>query len=151
MIFCVTRVRLRLVVVAALVLFATSASAQIPSPEARFGFRMGADRQLVSADGIEQYFELIAAQSDRVRIVDIGATTEGHRTLAAIVSAPENIARLEEIRTTNARLADPRTLLPDEAKKLAATHKTVVAIGASIHASEVGATQAANELLFTLA
>ena len=30
-------------------------------------------------------------QSDRVEIVDIGPTTDGHRTIAAIVSAPENI------------------------------------------------------------
>jgi len=52
---------------------------------------MGADRQLVSAEGIEQYFELVASQSDRVRVVDLGSSTEGHRTLAAIVSAPENI------------------------------------------------------------
>ena len=35
--------------------------------------------------------------------------------------------------------------------RLVLTHKAVVVIGASIHASEIGATQAANELLFTLA
>src|SRR5215510_4980597 len=65
--------------------------AQIPSPQDHFGFRMGADRQLVSAEGIEQYFELVASQSDRVRIIDLGSSTEGHRTIAAVVSAPENI------------------------------------------------------------
>ena len=48
-------------------------------------------------------------------------------------------------------MSDPRTLPSDEARRLAATQKTVVAIGASIHASEIGATQAANELLYTLA
>jgi|KBSSwiStaDraftv2_1062776.scaffolds.fasta_scaffold12897_2 hypothetical protein len=125
--------------------------AEIPSPEEHFGFRMGTDRQLASAEGIEQYFELLATQSDRVRLVDVGLTTEGHRTIAAIVSAPENIRNLESIRAANMRLADPRTLGPDEARRLAATQKTVVAIGASIHASEIGATQAANELLYTLA
>ena len=99
----------------------------------------------------EKYFELVASQSGRVKIVDIGPTTEGHRTIAAIISAAENIDNLDEIRAANQRLADPRTLSPDEARRLAATHKTVLAIGASIHASEVGATQAANELLYTLA
>src|SRR5688572_17147787 len=106
---------------------------------------MGTDRQIAPADAIERYFELVAAQSDRVRIVDIGATTEGHRTIAAIISAPDNIRNLEQIRATNERLADPRTLAPDEARRLASTHKTVLAIGASIHASEIGASQAANE------
>src|SRR5258706_478930 len=51
----------------------------------------------------------------------------------------------------NQRLADPRTLPADEARRLAATQKVVLAIGCSIHASEIGATQAANELLYSLA
>src|SRR5262245_4777222 len=112
-------------------------NAQIPSPQDHFGFRMGADRQLASAEGIEQYFQLVASQSDRVRILDLGSSTEGHRTIAAVISAPENIRDLASIRAANLRLADPRTLSPDEAKRLASTQKTIVAIGASIHASEI--------------
>ena len=134
----------------ALVFGARRASAQPPTPEAHFGFRMGADGLLASADQIEAYFELVAARSDRVTLVDIGKTAEGHRTIAAIISAPENIRNLDRIREANDRLADPRTLSADEAHRLAATHKAVVAIGGSIHASEVGATQAASELLYTL-
>ena len=130
---------------------APGVGAQIPSPETHFGFRMGADRRLASADAIERYFERVAMQSDRVKILDLGQTTEGHRTIAAVVSAPENIANLDRIRAANERLADPRTLPPGEAKRLAASHKVVLAIGAGIHASEVGATQAASELLFSLA
>jgi len=96
---------------------------------------MGADRQLASAEAIEQYFGLVASQSDRVRILDLGSSTEGHRTIAAVVSAPENIRDLAAIRAANLRLSDPRTLSPDDAKRLVATQKTIVAIGASIHAS----------------
>ncbi|HEY7169295.1 MAG TPA: M14 family metallopeptidase [Vicinamibacterales bacterium] len=134
----------------ALLVTAIVAAAGLPTPEAHFGFRMGADRQLASAESIEKYFELAAAQSDRVRLLDLGATTEGHRTIAAVVSAPENIRNLEAIRAANLRLADPRTLPPDEARRLAASQKVIVAIGASIHASEIGATQAASELLYSL-
>jgi zinc carboxypeptidase len=126
-------------------------TAEVPTPEAHFGFRMGANGQLASADGIERYFEAVASQSDRVKVVDLGATTEGHRTIAAIVSAPDNIRNLERIRTANQRLSDPRTLPADEARQIAATHKAVLAIGGGIHASEVGATQAANDLLYWLA
>jgi hypothetical protein len=124
---------------------------RVPAPEAHFGFRMGADGYLASADAIEKYFELVAAGSDRVKIVDLGPTTENHRTIAAIVSAPENIRNLDQIKRDNQRLADPRTLGPEEAARIAATHKVVVAIGCSIHATEVGATQAANQLLHELA
>jgi hypothetical protein len=137
------------------VLSVSAATAQVAapvlSPEAHFGFRMGADRQLAPADAIERYFEQVAAASDRVELVDLGKTTDGNRTVAAIITSPENIRNLARIRATNQRLADPRTLPPDDARTLAATHKAVVAIGASIHASEVGGTQAANELLHTLA
>jgi hypothetical protein len=132
-------------------LVATKLSAQVPTPESYFGFRMGSDGELASAETIERYFEAAAARSTRVKVIDLGATTEGHRTIAAIVSSPENIRNLDQIRAANQRLADPRTLSPEEARRLAATHKAVLAIGGSIHAAEIGATQASNELLYSLA
>ncbi len=125
--------------------------AQVPTPEAHFGFQMGADGQLASASAIEKYFELVASKSDRVRVTDLGPTTDGNRTIAAIVSAPGNIRDLEQIRAANQRLADPRSLAPEEARTLAANQKVVLAIGCSVHSSEIGATQAANELLYSLA
>lgn len=135
-----------------LLLVATPGNAQeIPSPEAFFGFRMGADSKLASWPRIREYFERIAAASDRVELVNAGPTTDGNQLIGAIISAPENIARLDAIKAANRRLADPRTLTPHEAQALAATQKAVLVIGASIHASEIGATQAANELLHTLA
>jgi hypothetical protein len=123
----------------------------LPSPEAFFGFPLGSDGRLAGADEIEKYFQTIAASSDRVKLIDLGSTTEGHRTIAAIISAPANIRSLEQIRAANQQLADPRTLDDAEAKRLAATHKAVVAIGASIHATEVGATQTAAQLAYDLA
>ena len=38
---------------------AVPAAAQVPTPEAHFGFRIGADRQLASAEAIEKYFETV--------------------------------------------------------------------------------------------
>ena len=97
-------------------------NAQVPSPEAHFGFRMGTDRRVASSDQMERYFELVAQASDRVELIDIGPTTEGHRTLGAIVSAPGNIRELAQIKVANRRLADPRTLSLDDARRLAAQH-----------------------------
>src|SRR5262245_27542474 len=140
-----------IIVLLTLVSSVSALDAQITTPDGHFGFRLGTERQLASAGEIERYFERIAAESDRVRLVDIGRTTEGHRTLAAIISASENIHNLEHIRQTNQRLADPRTVAPEEARRLAATQKAVLVIGAGIHASEVGGSQAATELLYMLA
>ena len=87
--------------VMAATLLAAAPLAQSPSlqtPEAAFGHRMGADRELADWPALQRYFETIAAASDRVELVDAGPTTEGRRLIAAIVSSPENITRLEEIR-----------------------------------------------------
>ena len=147
-----TRSRLRLTAALVLTLiFATTASAQVPTPESFFGFRMGADGQLAGWPDILRYFEMVGKTSDRVRLLEVGTTTEGRRMIAAIVSAPENIAMLEAIRDANQKLSDPRGLTEEQAREIAATQKVVVAIGCSIHASEVAATQTANELLYELA
>ncbi|MSO35084.1 MAG: peptidase M14 [Acidobacteria bacterium] len=127
------------------------APAAIPTPEAAFGFRMGTDRELADWPGLQRYFETVAAASDRVEIVDAGPSTDGRRLIAAVVSAPENIARLEQIRANALRLADPRTLDEPAAMALAERQPVIVALGMSIHATEIGATQAAPELLHTLA
>jgi hypothetical protein len=130
--------------------FGSATAAQIPTPDTHFGFRLGTDRRLATLDSIERYFKAIAAQSDRVKLIDLGKSTEGHDTIAAVVSAPENIRNLDQIRAANLRFADPRSLEPDEARRLASSQKLILAIGASIHASEVGASQAASELLYSL-
>jgi hypothetical protein len=142
---------LALVLAAFPVTAAQQPAVDIPTPASHFGFRIGDDGQLATAEAIEQYFEAVAAASDRVRLTDLGPTTDGRRTLAAIVSAPENIRNLEQIRLDNQRLADPRALEEADARRLAATHKVVIAIGCSIHATEIGASQAAIELLHALA
>lgn len=146
----VTLLKVGALALGSLLLLASPAVSQVPAPDAHFGFRLGTDRRLASAEAIEQYFAAVAAKSDRVKMLDLGPTTEGHRMIAAAVSSADNIRNLERIRATNARLADPRALEPDEARRLAATQKVILAIGASIHASEVGATQAASELLYSL-
>ena len=131
---------------------AQSVASEVASPETHFGFRMGADRQLAAADAIERYFELVAAASDRVEAVNIGPTTEGHRTIAAIVSAPENIKNLDADQESPISASPIRErFLRRMPERSAPITKSVVAIGAGIHASEVGGTQAASELLHSLA
>jgi hypothetical protein len=130
---------------------AATAGTAIASPETFFGFRMGTDGKLAAWPDIERYFTQVAESSDRVELVSLGKTTEGRNLLGVAISAPENIARLEQIRLDNLRLSDPRTLSSAEADDMVRRQPAVVAIGASIHASEIGATQAANELLHELA
>lgn len=128
-----------------------SALAQVPTIESAFGFRMGTEGRLASWAAIERYFEAVAAASDRVDLVTAGKTTDGRRLLVAIVSAPENLQRLTAIQSVNRRLADPRTSSLEDARTLVAGQPVIVAVGCSIHSTEIGGTQAASEILHQLA
>jgi hypothetical protein len=128
------------------------AAAQVPAPEAFFGFKMGTDGRLADWASITRYFETVAAASPRVELVDVGPTTEGRRIIGAIISSAENIRNLSALQSSNRLLADPRRLSDDgERQAVMNGAKAVVAIGCSIHASEIGATQSANDLLHDLA
>jgi len=78
-------------------------------------------------------------------------TTEGRPFLAVVITSEANMGNLEAIRQANLRLADPRGLSDDEAKKLLATAKVIIGHNHGIHSTEVGAPQTSMELAYTLA
>ena len=59
-----------------------STAQQIPSPEAFFGFQMGADRKLARWDKLVEYYKLLDEASDRVHVVEMGPSTLGNPFLA---------------------------------------------------------------------
>ncbi len=122
------------------------AQRSIPAPEDVLGFRPGDDRKLAGWAKVVEYFQKLAAASDRVRFEEIGKTTMGAPFVYATISAPENLKRLAELKEIQRQLADPRLLgspanpaLADrKASQLIAKGKTVVAITCGIHSTEVG-------------
>jgi hypothetical protein len=142
--------------------FRTIAFAQnksIPAPADVLGFTPGDDRKLASWAKVVEYFQKLAAASDRVKLEEIGKSTMGAPFVYATISAPENLRRLEEFKTIQRQLADPRLLgagnaeapvrsartkragegaPSDKAAQLIARGKTVVAITCGIHSTEVG-------------
>ena len=126
-------------------------SADIPTPESVLGFKVGADRKLADWTQIVDYFRKLDASSPRVRIDGEGKTTLGKPFLAVIITSEANMGNLEAIRQVNLRLADPRGLSEDEARKLVALGKTIIAHNHGIHATEVAAPQTSMELAHLLA
>ncbi len=122
-----------------------------PSPESFLGFRVGEDRKLADWTQAVAYFHALAAASPRVRVEDVGKTSEGRPFLVVTITSEANMARLEEIRLQNLRLADPRGLGDAEAESLVANGKTIVALNHGIHSDEVAASQTALETAYTLA
>src|SRR2546430_437657 len=72
----------------------------IASPQNFLGFTPGDDRKLASWNQVVGYFEALAKTSDRVRFEELGKSTMGQPFVMATISAPENLARLEEYKTT---------------------------------------------------
>jgi hypothetical protein len=123
-------------------------SAAVPSPEKFFGFQMGADRKLANWDRLHDYYQALAKVSNKMRVVELGKTSEGRPYIAIFISSPANLAKLDHYRAQNARLADPRGLSEADARKLVADAKAVVIQSFALHSSEVAASQTAAEFVY---
>jgi len=113
----------------------------LPSPESVFGFPVGADYKLFTYDQSIDYFKRLAAASNRIRLITVGKTSFGKPWTAAIISSPANLARLDQIRAVNMRLAHPQGLTDSAARRLAAQGRAIVDISGGLHASEIAGSQ----------
>ncbi len=126
----------------------------VPAPETVLGFKVGEDRKLAKWDQFLAYFRKLTETSDRIKLDTLGKTTLGRPFVAATISSPENLRRLEEFKGIQQRLSDPRLLdTATEAgiRDLISAGKTIVVITCSIHSTEVGGTFTATELAYKLA
>ncbi|MFC1783084.1 M14 family metallopeptidase [Planctomycetota bacterium] len=115
--------------------------AQVTSPEEHFGFKPGADFKLLTYEQAIGYFELIAGQTDRMQIFDMGPTSQGRRMKYAVISSAENLRQLNRYKDINRRLTLVRELNDREARRLAEQGKAIVWIDGGLHASECAPTQ----------
>ena len=67
----------------------------LTSPKQFFGFTIGDDYQLATYDQFVEYWQKLDKESSRLQVVEIGKTEEGRPHLAAIITAPENFAKLD--------------------------------------------------------
>ncbi len=123
---------------------------RVERPESFFGFRLGDDRKMARWDRIAEYFYLLNQQSENIRVVNLGPSTENNPFLLAIITSADNLANLEELREVNGRIADPRGLSAGEIDALVEKGKVVVCQSMGLHASEIAATQMAPQLAYDL-
>jgi len=125
-------------------------SNKITSPEQFFGFQMGADKKIARWDKIVEYFNLLDEQSDRIKVVNLGPSTEGHPMLLVAVSSAENIKNIDYLKEVNGKLDDPRGLSDTEVDTLIKDGKATILQSGSMHAEELGGTQMMPELFYDL-
>ncbi len=126
------------------------AQQKITSPREYFGFELGTDRKIARWDRIVDYFALLEKESDKMKVLNMGPSTEGHPFLLVIITAPRNLASLDRLREINARISDPRGASDAEIESLIAEGRAVICQSMSLHATEIGGTQMAPELAFDL-
>ena len=113
----------------------------VPTPDSIFGFAPGADYKLATYDQSVAYFKAIAAASPYIKLFEAGKTTQGRTMIFALISTPDNLAKLDRYREIWQRLAHPQGLTDAEARRLAAEGKALVHIDGGLHATEVAGPQ----------
>ena len=137
--------------VLALFLISTSVQAQdVTSPEEFFGFQMGEDRKLANWHRLVEYYNLLGGQSDRMKVVNMGDTEMGNPFLALYISSPENLANLDQIKTYNDKLTDPRGIAMSEIDEAIENSKVIVVQSFGIHSNEVAGPQASAEFVYDM-
>src|SRR6266540_6605766 len=98
---------------------AQSKAPAVTTPKQFFGFNIGDDYNLATYDQFMGYWHRIDKESGRMQVIEIGKTEEGRPQLAAIITAPENFARLDRYKQIAQQLHRARGLSDDQARALA--------------------------------
>ena len=122
-----------------------------PNPEQFIGFKVGTDNRLARWDQIAEYLRSVAQESDRVRYREIGRTNQGNPFVVVEISSPDTIRNLDRYKQLERKLyfqGGPPTVR--ERDDIFRQGKVVVLVTCSVHATEVGPTQMAVELVHHL-
>ncbi|MBW3628009.1 MAG: peptidase [Gemmatimonadetes bacterium] len=138
------------ILVAALGAVPLLAQTRVTTPEQFFGHRIGADYVLPNYTQYAAFIQKLDAESDRIKVVDMGKTAEGRSQYMAIITSPANHENLERYRQISERLAKAEGLSDGEARQLAAEGKAVVWIDGGLHANEVLGAQQLTETIHQL-
>lgn len=122
----------------------------VPRPQSFLRYDVGQFHTNYSQ--MERVIEAIAkAASDRVRIADIGLTNEHRMQHLVIISSPENMTRIDEIKANVAKLTDPRRTTNQEAQNISANTPIIVWLAYTIHGNESASFEAMMQVVYQLA
>ncbi len=121
----------------------------IPTPESHTGFPIGS--RPCHYGEVVSYFEILSGSTPRAELREYGKTHEGRILYYLIISSQENMERLEQIRSSMAKIADPRRI-PREEDPLSLIERTptIVWLAYCVHGGELSGTDAAVQLAYQL-
>ncbi len=111
---------------------------QVPTPKSILGYQPG--EWHVSHDQMVSFMRTMASSSPRITLDEYGFTYERRPLIHAIISHPDNLSRIDEIKSKRRQMADP-------AKNIDVSGEPIVIwIGPSVHGNEASG---ANSVLLT--
>ncbi|WP_353717838.1 M14 family metallopeptidase [Dyadobacter sp. 676] len=120
-----------------------SVFAQTPAPDQFLGYPLGS--RFAFHHLIVDYFKSVQAQnSDRMKLVQYGTTHEGRPLMLAFVSSPENMSKLESIRTNHLKSIG---LLPGRAD---ASVPPIVWLSYNVHGNEPVSANTSMKVIYEL-
>jgi len=114
-----------------------AAQAPAPTPESVLGHKPGDDFYLATYEDALGYFRKLAASSNRIKLVNVGKTTQGRDWFMAFISDASNLAQLDHYKDVSRRLAVARGISEEQARTLARDTKPIIHIDGGLHADEV--------------
>ncbi len=122
----------------------------ITTPKEALGFNLGDDYMVANYTQLVAYWKKLASESDRMKLIDIGPTSEGRRQYMAIVTSPANLKQLDRYGDIARRLALAEGLTGEQAHVLAREGKAVIWIDGGLHASESVGSQQLMEMVYQM-
>lgn len=126
-----------------------SYNADFKTPADHLGYELG--ESFVMYSDVVSYFKYLAAASDRILINEYGQTYEGRKQYNLVISSPENLANLEQLKADNLKLGDPRNISESEAQELIHSKPVFTSLSYNIHGNEPSTTEAAMQVAYRFA
>lgn len=128
-----------------LIAVSVTLSAQVKSPAEFLGYELGS--HFTPHYKVADYFKQTALASPKnIKLIEYGKTNEGRPLMVAIISSPENITKIEQIRTDNLKLTAGGATNIDLANQ-----PVITWLSYNVHGNEANSTETAMKMLYTLA
>ncbi|MFC3880022.1 M14 family metallopeptidase [Algoriphagus namhaensis] len=106
----------------------------VPTPEQVLGYQVG--EWHVTHDQLVIYMKAVAEASDRVKFEETGRTYEKRPQTLLTISAPSNLAKIDQIKADRKKLRDPNASIDTE------NMPVVMFMGYSVHGNEASGANA---------
>ncbi len=120
----------------------------IPEPSKFLGYPVGSRPARYSQ--VISYFETLAKSSPKTKLIEYGQTYEGRNLYYLLISSDDNLARLDQIKSSIAQLSDPRKISSRQAQNIIDNTPAIAWLAYSIHGDELSSTDAAIQVAYQL-